>query len=254
MATYKKRGLKPKDNREQAQEQSTTAEVFNTLDETASRSEQWIEKNSKPLFYGLIAVAVVILGYLGYNKYIVEPTEKEAANELAFPRKYFNQATSGAVEVDSLLNLGLEGADGKYGFIDIASTYSGTKAGNLANYYAGVSYLKLKKYDKAIEHLNNFSSDDELLGPTSIGAIGDAFADINQTKDALKYYEQAANKKDNDFTSPLFLYKAGMMAMELKEYSKALTYFQEIKSNYPTSIQGRDIEKYISSAEFAAKN
>lgn len=118
MATYKKRGSKPKDNRQQVQEQSTTAEVFNTLDETASRSEKWIEKNSKPLFYGLVAVAIIILGYLGYNKYIVEPTEKEAANELAFPRKHFNQANTGTVtvEVDSLFNLGLEGADGKYGF------------------------------------------------------------------------------------------------------------------------------------------
>ena len=255
MATYKKRGSKPKDNRqEKVQEQSTTAEVFNTLDETASRSEQWIEKNSKPLFYGLVLVAVVILGYLGYNKYIIEPTEKEAANELAFPRKYFNQANTVSVGVDSLLNLGLEGADGKYGFTDIATTYSGTDAGNLANYYAGLSYLKLKKYDKAIEYLSKFSSDDELLGPTAIGAVGDAFADINQPKDALKYYEDAANKKANDFTTPLFLYKAGITAMELKEYSKALSLFKKIKSDYPTSYQGGNIDQYISSAEFAAKN
>ena len=224
MATYKKRGSKPKDNREQnIQEQSTTAEVFNTLDETASRSEQWIEKNSKPLFYGLVAIAVVILGYLGYNKYIIEPTETEAANELAFPRKHFNQANTVSVGVDSLLNLGLEGADGKFGFVDIASTYSGTKAGNLANYYAGLSYLQLKQYDKAIDYLSKFSSSDALIGPTAIGAIGDAFADINQPKDALKYYEEAANKTANEYSTPLFLFKAGITAMELKEYSKALS-------------------------------
>lgn len=255
MATYKKRGSKPKDNRQETvQEQSTTAEVFNTLDETASKSEQWIEKNSKPLFYGLVLVAVVILGYLGYNKYIIEPTEKEAANELAFPRKHFNQANTVSIGVDSLLNLGLEGADGKYGFTDIATTYSGTKAGNLANYYAGLSYLKMKQYDKAIEYLSKFSSDDELLGPTAIGAVGDAFADINQSSDALKYYEDAANKKSNDFTTPLFLFKAGITAMELKDYNKALTLFKKIKSDYPTSYQGGKVDQYISSAEFAAKN
>jgi tetratricopeptide (TPR) repeat protein len=254
MATYKKRGSKPKDNREQnIQEQSTTAEVFNTLDETASRSEQWIEKNSKPLFYGLVAIAVVILGYLGYNKYIIEPTETEAANELAFPRKHYNQANSVSVGVDSLLNLGLEGADGKYGFVDIASTYSGTKAGNMANYYAGLSYLQLKQYDKAIEHLSKFSSSDEMIGPTAIGAIGDAFADINQLSDALKYYEEAANKTANEYSTPLFLFKAGITAMELKEYSKALSFFTKIKDEYPTSFQGGNIDQYISSAEFATK-
>jgi len=255
MATYKKKASKSTENKQEiVQDKSTTAEVFNTLDETASRSEQWIEKNSKPLFYGLVLVAVVILGYLGYNKYIIEPTEKEAANELAFPRKHFNEANTVSVGVDSLLNLGLDGADGKYGFTDIASTFGGTDAGNLANYYAGISYLKLKQYDKAIEYLSKFSSNDELLGPTAIGAVGDAFADINQPKDALKYYEDAANKKANQYSTPLFLYKAGITAMELKEFSKALTLFKKIKSDYPASSQGGNIDQYISSAEFAAKN
>ena len=111
MATYKKRGSKPRDRREQQtlESQSATAEVFKTLDQTASKSEQWIEKNKTPLFYGLVAIIVIILGYMGYNKYIVEPTENEASNELAFPRKYFDEAsTAPSSEVDSLLRLGLE--------------------------------------------------------------------------------------------------------------------------------------------------
>ena len=124
MATYKKRGYKPKNKAEQEQVEemeSTTAEVFNTLDDTANKSEQWIEKNSKPLFYGLLAIAGIILAFLAYNKFIAEPTEVEAANELAFPRKYFDEAkTAAASQVDSLLTLGLEGADGKYGFLHMA--------------------------------------------------------------------------------------------------------------------------------------
>ncbi|GGG99729.1 hypothetical protein GCM10011416_17660 [Polaribacter pacificus] len=255
MATYKKKVSKPKKAHEEAiNDNSTTAEVFNTLDETASRSEKWIEKNNKVLFTGLVVIAGLILGYLAYNTYIVEPTEKEASNELAFPRKHFNEANLASENIDSLLTLGLEGADGKYGFVDISSTYGSTQAGNLANYYAGISYLKLKQYDKAIEYLSKFSSDDELLGPTALGAIGDAFADINQQEDALKYYEQAANKKDNQFTTPLFLFKAGITAMDIKEFSKAEKYFSKIKSNYPVSAEGADIDKYIQSAKFASKN
>jgi len=254
MATYKKRGYKPKNKKEEQQVEqidSTTAEVFNTLDETASKSEQWIEKNSKPLFTALVAIVVIFLAYLGYNKYIVEPNELEASNELAFPRKYFNEAATAGSGIDSLLNLGLEGADGKYGFVDIAESYSGTNAGNLANYYAGVSYLQLKQYDKAIEYLSKFDSDDEMLGPVSLGAIGDAFADINQPEDALEYYEKAANKKANEFTTPLFLFKAGQTAMSLKNYSKAESLFTKIKENYSKSDQGRNIEKFIAAAKYA---
>lgn len=260
MATYKKRGYKPKKEKnvkevEEAfdESQSTTAEVFNTLDNTANKSEQWIEKNSKPLFYGLIAVAVIILGILGYKKFVSEPNEIKASNNLAYPRTFFDKALSATEkEADSLFNLGLEGGiDGKFGFIDIASSYSGTKAGNLANYYAGISYLKTKKYEKAIEYLNNFNSEDALLGPVAMGAIGDAFADINQPKEALEYYEKAANKKDNEFTTPLFLFKAGQIAMELKDYSKAENLFTTIKNKYSKSAQGKDIDKYINSAKYA---
>ncbi|WP_405604559.1 tetratricopeptide repeat protein [Polaribacter sp. Asnod1-A03] len=254
MATYKKRGYKPKDQKEVKQVEETeyeTAEVFNTLEETASKSEQWIEKNSKPLFLSLVGIVVIFLAYLGYNKFIVEPNETEAANELAFPRTYFDEAATAGSGIDSLLTLGLEGANGKYGFLDIADSYSGTNAGNLANYYAGVSYLQMKKYDKAIEYLSNFNSDDEMLGPVSLGAIGDAFADINQPEDALDYYEKAANKKNNEFTTPLFLFKAGQIAMELKDFDKAETLFTKIKENYSKSEQGRDIEKFISAAKYA---
>ena len=224
---------------------------MNTLDETASKSEQWIEKNSKPLLITLISLVVVFLGYLGYNKFIEEPKELEAADELAFPRKYFDEAAVAGSGIDSLLNLGLEGADGKYGFVDIAESYSGTNAGNLANYYAGVSYLQLKQYDKAIEFLSKFDSDDEMLGPISLGAIGDAFSDINQPKDALEYYEKAANKKDNEFTTPLYLFKAAQTAMNLKEFGKAEGFFTKIKENYSKSDQGRDIEKFINAAKYA---
>ncbi len=254
MATYKKRGAKPRSKKEQtaAEMQSATAEVFNTLDETASKSEKWIEQNNKTLFYGLVGVIVVILGYMGYNKYIIEPTELEASNELAFPRKYFDQASTAAdSNVDSILNLSLTGADGKYGFIDIASSYSGTKAGNLANYYAGVSYLRLKEYQNAIKYLSDFKSDDKILGATALGAIGDAFADIDQLGEAMDYYEKAANENTNEFTTPLFLMKAGKTALQLGEFSKAEQFFTRIQKEFSSTEYGRDIEKYINSAKYA---
>ena len=253
MATYKKTSSKVKKDQNNKAEHSTTADVFNTLDETASRSEKFVIKNQKTIFIVLGLVVVLILGYLPYQKYIKAPKEKEAANELAFPKAYFEDAGTSAIATDSLYTLALIGADGKLGFTDISSQYSGTKAGNLANYYAGISYLKLKKYKEAIEYLEKFSSEDELLGPTAKGAIGDAFADIDQPEDALDYYLKAANLKDNNFSSPLFLFKAGNTAMELEKFSKALDLFNRIKTDYPNSEEAENIDIYINKATYASK-
>ncbi|MDO9137864.1 MAG: tetratricopeptide repeat protein [Lutibacter sp.] len=253
MATYKKTGSKIKDAQKNIEDNSTTAEVFNTLDQTASKSEQFIQKNQTIIFIVIGLIVASILGYLAYQKYVKAPKEKEAANELAFPKAYFDNAINNSVAADSLFTLALKGADGKYGFVDIADEYSGTKAGNLANYYAGISYLRLKKYKEAIDYLEDFSSKDELLGPIAKGAIGDAFADINQPKDAFDYYMKAANLKDNNFSTPLFLFKAGNTAMELENYSKALELFEKIKNDYPTAVEANNIDIYINKAAFASK-
>ncbi len=254
MATYKKRGGKVKNQGKiNIDDHSATAEVFNTLDETASKSEQWVEKNQRPIFIGLIIVAVAILGYLAYNKFIIEPKEKEAADELAFPKVYFEQAQNTAVAVDSLYNLALNGSDGKFGLVDIVDNYGSTKAGNLAKYMTGISYLNVSDYQKAIDYLNDFSSDDEILGALAKGNIGDAFTEINQPEDALQYYIEAANIRDNDFTSPLYLFKAGQTAMDLKKYDKAEDLFSKIKDNYSKSDEAKNIDIYIQRAKIAGE-
>jgi tetratricopeptide (TPR) repeat protein len=251
MATYKKKSTKAK-KQVHIEDHSATAEVFNTLDETASRSERWLEKNQKPIFIGLIVLTLAILGYLAYNNYILEPREKEAADELAFPKEYFERAQNSKVAVDSLYNLAINGANGKYGLVDIVDTYGGTKAGNIAKYMTGISYLKLGEYDKSIEYLNKFKSDDEILAALAKGNIGDAFVEINQPKDAIKYYLEAAKVRDNEFTTPLYLFKAANTAMELEDYDQAIKLYNQIKDDYTKSDEAKKVDIFIQRAEFAA--
>ncbi len=254
MATYKKRGNKgAKAQKARIEDQSTTAEVFNTLDETASRSEQWVERNQKILFTGLIVVAAVILGFLAYNKYVMEPKEKEAANELAYPKTYFEQAQNSTAAADSLYVLSLNGADGKYGLVDIADNYGSTKAGNLAKYMSGIAYLKTGDYENAIKYLGDFSSDDEMLSAIALGNIGDAFTEINQPGDAYEYYQKAANVRDNNFTTPYYLFKAGNVAMELGKYKDAEAHFTKIKNEYSKSEEAKSINIFIQRAQLAQK-
>ena len=252
MATYKKRGYKPKTKADVVEDKSTTAEVFNTLDEGASKAEEWVAKNQKYIFIIVGLAAVIILGYLGYNKFIQEPKESEAMNDMFAAQQYFDQAVTNGVEKDSLFKLALNGGEGKFGMIDIISEYNGTDAANLANYYAGMAYLNINDYTNAIEYLNNFSSDDDILAPIAKGGIGDAFVQLNQKEDALDYYIQAAEMKTNDYTTPMYLYKAGTIALELGKNAKALQFFNRIKNEFSTSTQAENIDVFIGKAEAAS--
>ena len=95
-------------------------------------------------FLGIIAVATV--AYLLYNKFVAEPKEIEASNEMFQAQQYFEQAVTAPTGADSLYNLALKGGEGKLGFTGIVEQYSGTKAGNLAHFYAGMAYLNTKKF------------------------------------------------------------------------------------------------------------
>lgn len=254
MATYKKRGYKPATKEEKEHDivdHSTTAEVFNTLDESASKTEDWVIANQKYIFIIIGIVAAIVLGYLGFNEFIAKPKQSEAMNEMFQAKKYFNQAVTGT-EKDSLYTLALNGGEGKLGMLDIASEYSGTQAGNMANYYAGMAYINLKDYKNAVTYLSDFSSEDEVLAPMAKGSIGDAFVQLNQPEDALDYYEQAAKLRTNEFTTPLYLYKAGVIALELGKANKALTYFEDIKENYAASTEAANIDVFIGKAQALA--
>ena len=254
MATYNKRGYKPKtveEKVEEVEQHSTTAEVFNTLDETASKTEDFVAKNQKYIFIIIGVVAAVVLGYLGYNEFIAKPKQVTAMNDMAQAQSYFNDAVNSTAK-DSLFTLALKGGEGKFGMLDIIKEHSGTPAANLANYYAGTAYLHLKDYKKAIEHLNEFTSDDEILAPLAKGNIGDAFAQLNQSDDALDYYEQAAEMRNNEYTTPMYLYKAGAIALELGKADKALTYFNKIKDEFPNSSEAANIDVFIGKAQVLA--
>ena len=193
MATYNKRGYKQPKEKEVndvsedisvLEKNSATAGVFSTLDETASKTEDFVAKNQKYIIGVVAAIAIVLVGYLAYEKFVAAPKQEEAASEMFQAQQYFQQATNG-VASDSLYKLSLKGAEGKFGFLDIADKYSGTDAGNLANYYAGIAYLNTGKYTEAIEYLGKFKSDDILLSALAKGAIGDAYSQNKNPKEAF---------------------------------------------------------------------
>ncbi len=257
MATYNKRGYKPKTKPEKEIVEdaevgdSTTAEVFASLDEGANKTEEWFEKNQKGIIGAIVVILLCALAYLAYTRFYLEPKIEEAANELVQAQESFTTAlesTNTAVK-DSLYMVALEGKNGKYGLLDIADNYGSTPSGNLANYYAGMSYLAIKDYQKAIAHLQDFSSDNVILAPLAQGAIGDAFMQLDQPDEALGYYEKAASTSTNDFTTPRFLFKAGVAAIELGKTDAAVKYLNRVKDEFPKSDYAAQVELYLGVAQ-----
>ncbi|AWI25844.1 tetratricopeptide repeat protein [Flavobacterium pallidum] len=262
MATFNKRGYKaPKPKEEKIDNQfvddtdlnidekdSATASVFNSLDNTASKTEEFVERNQKLIFGAVFVVALIAAGYFLYQKFVVEVKEAEANKDMFQAQKYFQQATDG-VSPDSLYVLSLNGGEGKYGFVKLADKYSGTDAGNLANYYAGMAYLNTGKFDEAIKYLEKFQSKEEYLSATATGAIGDAHAEKNHLKEALSFYLKAADATKSDAIRPRFLLKAGKVALELGNKADALKYFTEIKESFDVTPEAQNIDVLIGLAQ-----
>jgi tetratricopeptide (TPR) repeat protein len=247
MATYKKRGSKKsKISSKQAEEiqESTTAEVFETLDSTASKTEEWVVKYQNLILTFIGIVAVGVLGYLGYQNYVIEPKTKEAISELNQAQFYFELAVN-SQDSDSLYKRALNGGEGKYGFLDIIKNYEGTTAAKLATYSAGMAYLNIKDYQNAIAYLDQFNSEDVLLGALAKGAIGDAFAQMGQLEEAFDYYVTASNINNNIYSTPKFLYKAAMIGFKLGKDSQALTYLERIDKEFKESQEANMVAVQI---------
>ena len=188
--------------------------------------ENWYQANSKMVNYALIGILAIVVGVFGYKYYIGGQSKK--ANDAIFRAQTY-------YSIDSI-NWALNGDGNNLGFKKIADKFSGTPAGNLANYYAGMAYLNTGKYSEAITYLEKFSSKDMVLSTLAVGAIGDAYSQKNQAKEALSFYVKAAEMNKNEFTTPRFLLKAGQTALTLGNKEEALKYFTEIKEKYDAMI------------------
>ena len=241
MATYKKRGAKKsitasKEN--EVVQESTTAEVFETLDTTANKTEEWVVKYQNFILGFIGVVAIGVLGYLGYKNFVVEPKAQEAVSELSQAQYYFELAVN-SIESDSLYRRALNGGEGKYGFLDIIENYKGTPAAKLATYSAGMAYLNLKEYENAIIYLDQFKADDILLSALAKGAIGDAFAQLGQIDDAYDYYIQASKVSENMYSTPKYLYKAAMLGAENGKIKQAISFLERIEKEYPKAEEAK---------------
>ena len=219
--------------KKEEQEEKSAFESSEALADQISKSEEFIEKNKNVITYALFAVVGVVAAFF-WLKMQKEETESEAQAEMYNAQFYF--------EADSL-NKALNGDGNHYGFIEIIEEYDGTKAANLANFYAGVISLKNGQYDNAIDYLEEFSSSDLLIQARAYSLIGDANAENGNTVTAISFYKKAANYKTNEQFTPIYLMKLAIAQESESDFAGAVESYSKIINDFPNAQEVNDAKK-----------
>ena len=211
------------------------------VQETISKAEHYIEENKKSLSIIVGAVVVLVGGYFAWTKLYIAPMEEEAQSQMYMAERYFEKDS-----LDKAIN-----GDGQFdGFKDIIENYGLTASGNLAHMYLGLCYLNKGQFEDAISELKEYDNGDDLmLGPISIGAMGDAYSELGKTDDAIDQYMKAASANTNNFTTPIYLMKAAGLYESQNKFEDALKLYEQVKTDFPEAREGREVEKFISRAK-----
>ena len=196
-----------------------------------TKTEAFFEKNKKALIGGLVAIIVIIVGIILCNTYYLTPRANEASTELAKSQVLFDEQ-----QYDKALE----------GFQKVAADYSSTDAGNLAQLYVGICQANLGKWQEAVNALESFSGKgDQMISPAAEGALGNAYANLNQLDKAVEHLKKAAKMAENNTLSPVYLIQAGEILESQGKKAEALELYQQTKEKYQNSMQYQTIDKYI---------
>ena len=206
--------------------------------EAVSKTEKFFNENGKLLSIIAAAIIIVAAGIFCWYKFAYQPARAEAQGQMALAEENFRAGN---------FELALNGDGNVLGFAQIIDEY-GAKAGKAANFYAGVCELQLGNWDLAIKYLQAYNGKDEILKARALACLGDAYVGLEDYGKALGYYENAAAVVDNMFAAG-YLLKAGIVAEKLGQDEKALGFYKQIKDQYPASMEGYDVDKYIGRIE-----
>src|ERR1700676_323285 len=195
------------------------------------------DKYGRKAGISLVLILIVVLGYFGYKQFIQDPKEKQASEAMFRAEDYFR--------TDSI-RLALNGDAINAGFVKIISRYGGTKAANLAAFYAGSCYLKLGDFNNAVKYLKDFKTSAVQVQAKAYGLLGDAYSELNKKEEAVEQYKKAGTYfEEDEVISPEYLFRAGYLYESMGKNQDAIAMYELIKSKYPSSPRGFDIDRYL---------
>ncbi|MEO7210143.1 MAG: tetratricopeptide repeat protein [Chitinophagaceae bacterium] len=194
-------------------------------------------KYQKPLLIAIVAIVVIVGGWYFYETQVEQPKEQQAVNAIYKAEENF--------AIDSI-NAALNGNGADKGFLYIINNYGGTKPGKLAKYYAGICYLKLGDFNKAVEYLSDYHTDAKQVQMMAYGSLGDALSELGKNDEAIDNYKKAASTFPSDeLNSAEYLFRAGLKQETLGKTKEALDTYKELKDKFPKTNRAYEVEKYI---------
>jgi hypothetical protein len=207
------------------------------VNENLVRAKSFWEKYQKFIIGFAAAVILVGGGLYIYKKMFKEPAEEKAADAIFKAEQYFN-----AGSWDSTLN-----GDGQNkGVLNVIKNHGGTKAANLAHFYAGVSYLHKNDYNNAVKYLKDFDTDAKQIQMIAYGRLGDAYSELGKKEDAVENYKKAGTYfEDDEINSSEFLFRAGYLLESMGKTKEAVEVYKDLKQKYPRTEKGFTVDKFI---------
>ncbi len=210
------------------------------IGEVYTRTELFFERNKKAVSIGITAVLALVVIVLGYKKFYAEPRAKEAQDMIWKAQYYF--------EIDSL-DLAMNG-DGNYpGLLTVADEYGSTPSGELAHFYLGTIMMQKGDYEAAITYYKEADLDDDVLRTMAVGNQGDALVELGRADEAIGQFEKAADMVPNEFTTPMYLMKAGVLYQQKGDWKNAAKVFRRVAKDFPLSPDVSTAKKYAARAE-----
>ena len=206
--------------------------------EAVSKTEKFFHENGKLLSIICAAFVVACALVFCWFKFAYQPKVNEAQGQMAAAEQNFRAAD---------YELALNGDGNTLGFVQIIDEY-GKKAGASVYFYAGVCELQNGNWEQAINYLESYKGNDAILAARAKACIGDAYVGLENYSKALACFEAAAAEVDNIYAAG-YLLKAGAVAEKLGDDAKALSLYKTIKDQYPQSMEGYDVDKYIGRIE-----
>lgn len=213
------------------------------IEQAFGRSEQFLERHGKKMLIALVVVIAVVGGYFAYTNIYLTSRSSEASADMYRAQMCF--------EIDSFAMAvnGIQGPEGFMGFEEVATQYSSLTQGKLARHYAGICYLQMGEFQKALTSFEQFEAlgggVGEVINAQNRGLMGDCYVEMGDVSRGAEFYAKAASESQTLAVAPMYLHKAAIANCSLGNYAVALEQFKAIESQYPESINARDIAKYI---------
>ena len=211
--------------------------------EAVNKTEKFFEENGKKVIIILAALIIVIAGVVGYKFLVVDKNETAAAELIVNAQELLNGETPN-------YELALNGDDKGAGFLDVIEQYGSTKAGNIANHYAGVCYLHLGDLENAAKYLKAYDAVGgsvvaEIIDAQNIGLQGDIAVEQGNYEEAAKLFAKAVKTSDNEYTTPCYLYKQALALEAAGKIEEAKACCQTLIEKYPNAMEKNAAEKLL---------